>query len=161
MVYREGPTPAGTCPRDRETLVRVDGVDGVRWCEKCGGVFADAEATRRIVGSLDRVLLEIGFQASLGKAKKTFEPRAISCPECLVEMQRVRIEAAACDVDACPTHGTWFDTGELEDVMRAFHRARKHGAMPPGTPPYGGPSTPTVARDDIATATDFVKAILG
>ena len=32
-------------------------------------------------------------------------------------------------------HGTWFDTGELEDVMRAFKRARQHGAHRPGVVP--------------------------
>jgi Zn-finger nucleic acid-binding protein len=134
-IYRQGPAPANTCPRCRENLVVVPGHSGVRVCEKCGGVFADVDASRRIVSALDRALMEIGFQAGLGKPRKPDDRHALTCPECLVTMQKSRIEAAACEVDACPLHGTWFDTGELESVMRAFARARRQGAMPPGPCP--------------------------
>ena len=142
MVYREGPTPAGCCPRDREQLVAFEGFDGVKACETCGGIFADAAASQRIVKSMDRLLLEIGFQASFGMPRQPDDGRAVSCPECLIAMQRVRIESAACFIDACPTHGTWFDVGELEDVMRAFARNRRRGGLPaPGNhPPAGGPA---------------------
>lgn len=141
VVYRAGPSPAGTCPRCRETLLAVEAVPGIfareglpgaRWCEKCGGVFADTEASRRILVTLDRVLLEIGFQASLGKERKKSnedDGRPLTCPECLIEMVKSRIESAACDIDACPMHGTWFDTGELVTVIRAFETARKRGVM--------------------------------
>lgn len=112
-------------------------VEGVAYCEKCGGVFADVAATQRIVSTLDRDLLEIGFQASLGKERKKHEPREVTCPECLIAMQMQRIESAACSVDVCPAHGTWFDTGELQDVMRAFRRARQRGAHSPGVVPEG------------------------
>lgn len=114
------------------------GAAGVSYCEKCGGVFADVAATQRIVSTMDRALLEIGFQAGLGKERKKYEPRELTCPECLIAMQMQRIESAACTVDVCPMHGTWFDTGELEDVMRAFRRARQHGAHHrPGVVPEG------------------------
>lgn len=129
VMYRSGPTPAGTCPRCRETLLPIQGVDGTRWCEKCGGVFADLAASKRIVSSLDRVLLEIGFQASLGKGPKRDDTRKITCPECLIEMIRTRIESTNCDIDACPAHGTWFDTGELVDVLRALNAARRRGIV--------------------------------
>ena len=109
--------------------------EGVTYCEKCGGVFADVAATQRIVSTMDRMLLEIGFQAGFGKQRKQHEPRELTCPECLIAMQMQRIESAACTVDVCPAHGTWFDTGELEDVMRAFARARRHGAHAPGIVP--------------------------
>jgi Zn-finger nucleic acid-binding protein len=100
-----------------------------KWCEKCGGVFADLEASRRIVNTLDRALLEIGFQGSLGKERKEHESRTLTCPECLLEMVKGRIESANCEIDACPVHGTWFDTGELVDVIRAFAKARKQGVF--------------------------------
>lgn len=38
----------------------------VKVCNACGGLFADNEASRRIVTSLDRVLLEVGFALSRG-----------------------------------------------------------------------------------------------
>ncbi len=130
MMYRSGPQPAGTCPRCRETLLASE-MEGVKWCDRCGGVFADVAASTRATKVLDRVLLEIGFQAERGRPRKKDEGRRISCPECLIEMQKVRIEAAACEIDACPSHGTWFDSGELADVMRAFARARQKGTLPP------------------------------
>jgi Zn-finger nucleic acid-binding protein len=135
-------------------LVKAGVAEGVAYCEKCGGVFADVKATQRIVSTMDRVLLEIGFQAGRGKERKRHEPRELSCPECLIAMQMQRIEAAACTVDVCPLHGTWFDTGELEDVMRAFTRARRHGAHAPGVLPeaYNPPIRivrhPEPERDD-------------
>jgi Zn-finger nucleic acid-binding protein len=114
--------------------VKVEAADGVAYCEKCGGVFAD--------------VLEIGFQAGLGKPRKRDEGREITCPECLIAMQRQRIESAACVVDVCPSHGTWFDTGELEDVMRAFRRARQRGAHAPGVVPEAhNPSIAIVRRE--------------
>jgi Zn-finger nucleic acid-binding protein len=115
--------------------VKADAAPGVSYCEKCGGVFADVAATQRIVSTMDRALLEIGFQVALGKERKKHEPRELTCPECLIAMQMQRIESAACSIDVCPLHGTWFDTGELEDVMRACRRARKHGAHTPGVLP--------------------------
>jgi Zn-finger nucleic acid-binding protein len=130
-IYRQGPTPAGSCPRCLETLIGIDGVPSVRRCEKCGGVFADNDASRRIVSAFDRVLLEIGFQASTGKPRAKELGRALTCPECLIAMQKIRIESAVCEIDACPAHGSWFDPGELEDVMRAYRRAREAGARPP------------------------------
>ncbi len=83
---------------------------------------------------MDRVLLEIGFSASLGKPRAKETGRSLSCPECLIAMQKIRIESAACEIDACPAHGSWFDPGELEDVMRAYRRARDAGVRPPPTP---------------------------
>jgi Zn-finger nucleic acid-binding protein len=103
---------------------------GVKWCSKCGGVLADTAATRRIVTRLDRTLLEIGFRAAAGKPKRPdLEQRVVGCPECMIDMQKLHIPSAACEVDLCPLHGTWFDTHELEDVMRAYARARRAGVM--------------------------------
>jgi Zn-finger nucleic acid-binding protein len=137
-IYRQSPAPANTCPRCHEPLIVAESASDVRCCEKCGGVFAGIESSRRIVTMLDRTLLEIGFQAALGKERKKHPARAVTCPECLVEMQRTPIASAVCEVDACPAHGTWFDTGELEDVMRAYSNARKRGVRPPGGPPPDG-----------------------
>lgn len=126
-VYREARHAANTCPRCQETLIDVASRPGVKYCEKCGGVFANLTASNRILEAMDRQLLAIGFDAALGKRKPNDDGRALTCPECQIQMMKNRIESAACDVDACPLHGTWFDTGEMVDVMRAFERARKKG----------------------------------
>jgi len=90
-------------------------------------VWANNDASRRIMTGFDRLLLEIGFESGLGKPRAKETGAALTCPECLVGMQKVRMESAACSIDACPAHGSWFDPGELEDVMRAFRRAREAG----------------------------------
>ncbi len=137
-MYRSSPSPTGACPRCREALLAIEKgpglfalerVPGVRWCETCGGVFADVEASGRILTTLDRALLEIGFQASLGKPRRRDDGRPITCPECSIEMKKVSVRSACCEVDACPLHGTWFDAGELEDVIRACANARKRGIV--------------------------------
>jgi len=159
-IYRQGPSPAGSCPRCRETLIAVSAgaiLPGVRTCHKCGGVFADNDASKRIVSTLDRLLLEVGFQAALGK-RRVGDPRelarSLTCPECLVGMRKVRIESAACEIDVCPAHGSWFDAGELQDVMRAYASSRKAGMLSPGRPPL---TASDVALRDIA-ATYTVSA---
>lgn len=126
-IYREARRAANTCPRCQETLLETPARAGVRYCEKCGGVFADLATSHRILEAMDRQLLAIGFEAAFGKAKPKDDGRIISCPECQIDMLKSRIESAACEVDACPLHGTWFDTGEMVDVMRALERARKKG----------------------------------
>lgn len=107
----------------------IAGVDGTRWCEKCGGVFADIAASKSIFSRLDRTLLEIGFQASLRGRAKQDNGLKVTCPECLLEMVKTRIESANCVLDACPMHGTWFDTGELVDVLRALESVRRRGIL--------------------------------
>ena len=129
-IYRQAPSPAGACPRCREPLLGIADVPNVRRCEKCGGVFADNVASRKIVNTFDRILLEVGFSSSQGMPSPRETGVALTCPECLVGMQKVRIESAVCEIDACPAHGSWFDPGELEMVMRAYKRAREAGARP-------------------------------
>ena len=124
-MYRRGATPVGTCPRCREALLPVASVAGVRYCDRCGGVFADLAASTRIVTALDRELLEVGFLASRGKPEVKESPLPLTCPECTMDMVRTRVESAACSVDACPVHGTFFDAHELERVMRAYVGARR------------------------------------
>ena len=145
-IYRQGSTPAGTCPRCREPLLGIANVPNARRCEKCGGVFADNEASRRIVNAFDRLLLEVGFVASQGKPRARETGAALTCPECLVAMRKVRIESAVCEIDACPAHGSWFDPGELEAVMRAYKRAREAGARP--APGRHALTTPDVAQNE-------------
>jgi len=141
VVYREGPTPAGSCPRCRETLEPREGVDA-KVCPTCGGVFAGLEASQRIVRAFDRALMGVAFEASLGKAKPRDSGMPVSCPECLLAMQKIRIESAACEVDACPAHGTWFDTHELEHVIRAYEAFRRRGGRAAPPTPARAPMVP-------------------
>jgi Zn-finger nucleic acid-binding protein len=164
MMYREGRKFAGACPRCQEPLLAHPESKSVRTCGKCGGVMADLEASRRIVSTLDRALLAIGFEARMGKGEPPKDRGGpVACPECLVEMQKARIESAMCDVDACPAHGTWFDAGELEAVMRAYASFRRRGVRaqherPPE--PAGRGSIDSSPAPAPQTALDVVSVLL-
>ena len=41
--------------------------------------------------------------------------------------------------DVCAEHGTWFDAGELETVMRAYRHQRARGASRVPAPPSATP----------------------
>jgi Zn-finger nucleic acid-binding protein len=161
-IYRQGPSPAGSCPRCREALTPAAPAPTMaRACERCGGVFATNEASRRIVASLDRALLEVGFAASRGKPRPRGPETALglTCPECLVSMQRIRVESAACMIDACPAHGTWFDAGELEDVMRAYARSRRAGLHPRTAPGAKATAKDVEVADDAPFAARVLAAL--
>jgi Zn-finger nucleic acid-binding protein len=131
-AYREA--AGAPCPRCGAPLVVVKSTEGVWTCGECGGVWTDVERSARIVQRLDRTLLEIGFTAGQGKERKEHDATPLSCPGCEKPMHRTPIASAACVVDACAAHGTWFDAGELEDVIRALGK-RKPGVMPPNAAP--------------------------
>lgn len=52
------------------------------------------------------------------------------CPECHAALHRFLVTRARIELDACGTHGTWFDRGELGKVARelAVERAYAPGA---------------------------------
>jgi hypothetical protein len=63
-------------------------------------------------------------------------------------MQKIRVESAACEVDACPAHGTWFDTHELEHVIRAYEAYRRRGGRAAPPTPAGAPMVPSHVPPD-------------
>ena len=131
MPYRRAAAVHGACPRCTEPLTGYSDVDGVRLCLRCGGVFADNAMTRIIVTTLDRALLGMSLAVRLGKTPVRDDGSGVFCPDCSNVMSKVHVTPAACDVDACVDHGTWFDAGELEEVMRAYAAQRKRGARAP------------------------------
>lgn len=139
MPYREVAPKHGVCPRCFAALAGWSAIPGVFYCGTCGGVMADNAASKRIVETLDRTLLDIGFRASLGRSVEPDTTRIVSCPDCLADMKRVEVASAACEVDVCAEHGTWFDAGELETVMRAYRHQRARGASRVPAPPSATP----------------------
>lgn len=139
MPYREVAPMHGVCPRCFHPLKAWRAIPEVQFCETCGGVMADNPASRRIAETLDRTLLDVAFRANLEKTVTPDTARVVSCPECLHDMQRVAIASAMCEVDVCEAHGTWFDAGELEAVMRAYKNRRARGASRAPAPPAATP----------------------
>lgn len=54
----------------------------------------------------------------------------VHCPQCHTLLHRFQMTRARIELDACVTHGTWFDRGELGKVARelAVERAYAPGA---------------------------------
>jgi len=42
----------------------------------------------------------------------------VGCPECGRQLARYRLYEVGIDLDACPTHGVWFDRDELPKLSR-------------------------------------------
>lgn len=128
MAYRRSSSPLGACPRCHHPLVEYREFQGIRACEICAGMFADNARSRAIVATLDRALLVLSLTLRARQPPSVAVAPEITCPECQGPMARVEIAAAACVIDACGEHGTWFDAGELDDVMRAYANQRRRGA---------------------------------
>ena len=117
MAYRRSSSPLGACPRCHHPLVEYREFPGIRACEICAGMFADNARSRAIVAALDRALLVLSLTLRATRPPTAQPDHEITCPECQGPMARIAIASAACTIDACGEHGTWFDAGELTRVV--------------------------------------------
>lgn len=124
--YRTPAAREGACPRCGLYLapLAVDGAALLVCNSGCGGLFADIEASRRIMHGLDRQLLAVAHELAMGKPERD-GGLPLACPVCSSKMIRSDQPAALVSVDACATHGTWFDAGEMQKVMRVRESARR------------------------------------
>ena len=115
-----------SCPRCRVDLFRGEAA-GVTMlgCGRCGGVWLDNAAVRRIQEVAPDDAIALADQAS-EHAVAAIDARApVSCPACAKPMARTPVQAARVEVDSCSAHGTWFDKSELHAVAAAFAEIRK------------------------------------
>lgn len=50
----------------------------------------------------------------------------MKCPECATDLKRKRLKQQQVEVDQCPgCRGTWFDAGELKEVLEDLASPRK------------------------------------
>lgn len=115
----DGEAAPRSCPRCSTRLVGYL-VDEVLLdeCPGCQGVWVDLAALERILDERRQVRAE----AILGRPASTAvaEPGVsyIRCPDCAALMnRRLFARGAGIIVDLCPSHGTWFDGGELPAVI--------------------------------------------
>jgi Zn-finger nucleic acid-binding protein len=134
-MYRTHALPQNSCPRCFDLLVpRALGAESVLGCSKCGGVFLNNENSARVVQAFDADLASLDHELLVNR-RVQIDPVdgrvdvEMQCPTCQRLMARSYVHAAACYVDACPEHGTWFDAEELSRVGRAFRASRKRGVM--------------------------------
>jgi Zn-finger nucleic acid-binding protein len=117
----EGEAP-GACPGCRGPLARVEvGSTALVECERCDGIWLDAEAFERLCADRETqaaVLHRIATAARTPAGPIRYRP----CPRCGKLMNRVNFaKASGVIVDVCRGHGTFLDAGELHQIVTFIH----------------------------------------
>jgi Zn-finger nucleic acid-binding protein len=119
-----GTTPSdegrARCPQCQEMLEIVDRATVVGYgCPGCGGIWLDSETTARVEQKLDTQTIQVG-EVAASLAQTPFPPHAASppCPLCEKPMRSHVVPGSDIEVDGCAAHGTWFDRGELQTLIR-------------------------------------------
>ncbi len=109
------------CPKCREPMIIVEyqGVE-IDCCVECGGRWLDA-------GELTWIAELAGAQP--GKISEAIERAAPGprvdwrCPRCNRRLRAITVAVEEpIELDRCPKgHGLWFDAGEMQAVISAFH----------------------------------------
>jgi Zn-finger nucleic acid-binding protein len=111
------------CPACNGSLRAAHATYGVLACDACGGVWTDEAATEALRASSDGEITAVAKDAAARAEGPTPEDRPRRrCPECRHHLRKRTI--AGVTIDACATHGTWFDRGEVEAI---YATAKKRG----------------------------------
>ncbi len=108
------------CPQCQKPLDIVDRSTVVGYaCHDCGGIWLDSETTARVEQSLDTQTIQVG-EVAASLAEIPFPPHAASppCPICRAPMHTLSAPSTDVELDRCEAHGTWFDRGELQTLIR-------------------------------------------
>lgn len=144
-----GTTPSdegrARCPQCREMLEIVDRATVVGYgCPSCGGIWLDSETTSRVEAKLDTQTIQVG-EVAASLAQTPFPPHQASppCPLCETPMRSYVVPGSDIEVDACAEHGTWFDRGELQTLVRELMmRADAQQTAPFDASTAGRPDSP-------------------
>jgi Zn-finger nucleic acid-binding protein len=169
-----GDADARSCPSCQKALVSFRGTGGdLLDCSGCGGQFVEHELLRSLFEAREVTGLAVPRRvrrASLEFAKVRYVP----CPGCKQLMNRKNFGGeSGVVVDVCSKHGTWFEEGELPQVLafvesgglaraRARQRdreqeqnraARVQAALASSRAPLGSPVVENPDLEDLADAT--------
>jgi Zn-finger nucleic acid-binding protein len=127
-------TGALSCPVCRIPLTQLSADDSAIFlpvCMQCGGTWLDLVRSQRVVRGLvtesERALADHaskhGTPATAGGSYRqapTHDAGARFCADCAAPLTAVVVKEAGVTLDACHSHGTWFDATELATVAEAF-----------------------------------------
>lgn len=124
IPHEEEPAPTSVyreplCPRCRVPLeLREEGGVVLTACPHGHGLFVARPALEALepeslpaIRKLDAGLESVETSGTVRSARL--------CPTCDRTMREETVEATGVQIDVCPMHGTWFDSGELSTVVRA------------------------------------------
>ena len=113
------------CPKCSEPMiiVELEGVE-VDCCLSCGGRWLDAGELAwlaELAGAKPGTISQVIAAATAGRRVRR------RCPRCGKRLRTIVVAAdSAIELDRCPKgHGLWFDAGELEAVIGAFHEGEE------------------------------------
>ncbi len=116
---RSGVAAPYRCPRCGSQLhAREYGDMSVEECDQCGGLFLTPNTMDKLVAARD---MPTSLRLVLPKRemKRETKVRYVSCPVCNKFMNRKAFgRISGVIVDVCKSHGVWFDSGELAEVIQ-------------------------------------------
>lgn len=91
---------------------------GVYPCDNCGGMWLDHAATQALRTSQDESVAAVSQKvAAHAPVILQADRPGRCCPLCRNQLEKAQIHDVR--IDYCPTHGTWFDRGEIAAVCEA------------------------------------------
>jgi Zn-finger nucleic acid-binding protein len=88
-------------------------------CDRCGGMWVDAETFERICGSREVRASVLHHGSPSEQSAQTTEIRYRPCVRCGTMMNRLNFgRLSGTVVDVCKGHGTFLDRGELHRIVR-------------------------------------------
>jgi len=107
-----------TCPACGGALERAHPVHGVYACRACGGMWTDHAASLALrAANADPAFSRIARQLDEGARAKSVEDRGRLCPACGQALAPTTLFGVT--LDYCPSHGTFFDRGEVVKLREA------------------------------------------
>ncbi len=89
-------------------------------CGICGGIWLDNVSAQRAVAKFDEAVTDLAVRVSSNaQARVDIRPH-VKCADCRTAMTRT--QRAGVEIDYCTAHGTWFDAGELDTMLRSLRR---------------------------------------
>jgi len=112
----------GDCPRCKVKLNRLQIEEiNLRECEKCDGLWADAETFENVCANRESqavVINLISTKNSPAANKNPVKVNYVPCPDCRQLMNRNNFaRSSGVIIDLCKQHGVWFDAKELSQII--------------------------------------------
>lgn len=112
-----------TCPRCEIALFEGK-ADGrvVHGCGRCGGMWLDNVSSTRLLNMVSSPIVDLAERAKRVASTKVETSEPVRCP--LDGQPMKRVTSYGIELDACATHGTWFDAGEVKRLVVALQHER-------------------------------------